>query len=149
MSSAPQLIVCGEDDKDDQFLFADTISQVKQSELYSLVFADDGEDLMKLLERLPRLPDILFLDLNMPRKDGFECLQQIRADPRFNNLPVVMLTTTGDHTVIDQAYRLGANLYAQKPTSFEEYRNILIVCLCRVLNPPVNASRESFVVSGS
>lgn len=145
-NAAHRLIVCGEDDKDDQFLFEDTLAQVKKGELYTLVFADNGEELMQTLENLPRLPDILFLDLNMPRKDGFECLRQLRASPRYDQLPVVMLTTTGHRSVIDEAYRLGADLYAQKPSRFEDYRSILIICLCKAMDASRTRSRESFVV---
>jgi CheY-like chemotaxis protein len=65
-----------------------------------------------------RMPDLLLLDLNMPRKDGREALAEIRADPRLRGLPVVVLTTSSAEEDIVRSYDLGANSYVQKPVTF-------------------------------
>ncbi len=90
-------------------------------------FVEDGEELMDYLRRRGKytdpsdspLPELILLDLNMPRKDGREALQEIRADSQFRHLPVVVLTTSDDDDDIYRSYNLGANSYIRKPVTFE------------------------------
>jgi CheY-like chemotaxis protein len=91
--------------------------------LNNLTIVNDGEELMQYLRGEgkyagARMPDLLLLDLNMPRKDGREALAEIRADPRLRGLPVVVLTTSSAEEDIVRSYDLGANSYVQKPVTF-------------------------------
>ncbi len=71
------------------------------------------------------LPDVLFLDLNMPLKNGFECLQEIKSEPGLKNIPVIIFSTTAQDNAIDETYRGGAQLYIQKPNDFRQLRELI------------------------
>jgi chemotaxis family two-component system response regulator Rcp1 len=70
-------------------------------------------------------PDLILLDLNMPRKDGHEVLQDIKQDPLLHTILVVVLTTSASPTDIDTAYRLGANCYVTKPVGLEQFTDMI------------------------
>src|ERR1041384_4215132 len=81
-------ILLSDDDKDDCFLFREALSELPHQTHLEIV--NDGEQLMNYLhEHADRLPDVLFLDLNMPRKNGFECLSEIKHNDKLSSLPVV------------------------------------------------------------
>lgn len=106
-----------DDDADDCELFQDVLKQILP--LASLTIIPNGEDLMNLLNTTHK-PDILFLDINMPCKDGLDCLVEIRAQRQFARLPVVIFSSSTQPKHIDVSYGYGANLYYSKPTSFQE-----------------------------
>lgn len=66
-------------------------------------------------------PDIILLDINMPKMDGFGFLERIKADPEYNHIPVVMLTTSRDEGDISRSYKYGAAGYIQKPVSYDDF----------------------------
>lgn len=72
----------------------------------------------------PALPQVVLLDLKLPRLDGFQVLERIRRSPRTSHLPVVMLTSSAEHVDIQRSYALGANSYVRKPVSFAEFLDI-------------------------
>ncbi|MES2641231.1 MAG: response regulator [Myxococcota bacterium] len=118
------LIVLAEDDPDDRLLLEQAFVDVGAST--DRVFVEDGEDLMEYLlgrgrheGRQDRRPDLILLDLNMPRKDGREALAEIRADPTLRRIPVVVLTTSSEEQDIEEAYGLGANSFVTKPITFD------------------------------
>jgi CheY-like chemotaxis protein len=127
----PIVILMAEDDADDRLLLKDALSE-SQSEA-DLRFVENGEELMDYLARrgkyqqtdaAPR-PRLIILDLNMPRKDGREALREIKANPELRLIPVVVLTTSGADTDIDQIYELGANSFIVKPVQFEQLVNLM------------------------
>src|SRR5436190_20290480 len=86
-------ILLADDDKDDCFLFREALSELPVPT--NLVTVHDGEQLMSYLtEHAKDLPDVLFLDLNMPRKNGFECLTEIKHTDTLKDLPVIMFSTS-------------------------------------------------------
>jgi CheY-like chemotaxis protein len=100
------------DDNDDhRFL---TRRALAQSPEVTLLFARDGEEAL-LVCRGPTRPDLVLLDIKMPRKDGFEVLAALRADPRTASLPVVMLTSSENGGDVARAKALGADDYVTKP----------------------------------
>lgn len=121
----PITILLADDDPDDRFL---TQEALKASRLANgLRFVKDGEELMNYLYRrgayagsdAPPRPDLILLDLNMPRKDGREALQEIKGDPDLRRIPVVALTTSRAEEDIRATYDLGANSFIAKPVTFE------------------------------
>lgn len=120
MNLSPQptkKIFLAEDDADDRMFFQDVLNEVDIDT--SLVVADDGVKLMSVLdESVPPPPDIIFLDLNMPRKNGFECLKEIRQTAKLKEIPVIIFSTTDSSQAIDTTYSLGANYYMKKPHTF-------------------------------
>lgn len=112
-------IFLADDDADDRDFFADALKEVSlQTEL---TLASDGIELMSNLEKIaePPPPHVIFLDLNMPRKNGYECLKEIRETPTLKNIPVVILSTTANENAIEITYSLGASCYIQKPNSHQ------------------------------
>ena len=120
-------ILFSDDDTDDALLFTQAADLMKSSILLS--FAEDGEQLMRYLAR-ESLPDMIFLDLNMPVKNGIECLREIRNDKKLDGLPIIVYTTSDNPRDIDTCFDLKANLYVVKPTSFES----IIKTLKKIIN---------------
>jgi CheY-like chemotaxis protein len=112
-------IFLADDDADDRDFFADALMEI--SHQTELTTANDGIELMSNLEKVaePPPPHVIFLDLNMPRKNGFECLKEIRDSPTLKNIPVVIFSTTANENTIETTYSLGANCYIQKPNSHQ------------------------------
>jgi len=104
-----------DDDLDDCEVFEDVIKQILPTA--SVTILPNGEELMKLLTPA-KSPDILFLDINMPLKDGLSCLVEIRAQRYFSKLPIVVFSSANQSKIVDQSYDYGANLYYSKPASF-------------------------------
>ena len=104
-----------DDDTDDCEIFEDVIKQILPTA--SVTTIPNGEELMKLLSPASA-PDILFLDINMPLKDGLSCLVEIRAQGHFSKLPIVVFSSANQSKIVDQSYDNGANLYYSKPASF-------------------------------
>jgi len=110
-------IVLADDDADDRFLFDEAISELDIKTKLSLF--NDGKALMDYL-LLPNtvLPEIVFLDLNMPIKNGMQCLKEIRAHNNLKELCVVIYSTSSSEEDIENTFINGANVYINKPNSF-------------------------------
>ena len=121
----PITILMADDDPDDRQL---TKEAFEESHLANdLRFVEDGEELLDYLHRrgkyaapgaAPR-PGLILLDLNMPRKDGREALQELKADPRFRGIRVVLMTTSKAEEDVVRSYNLSAASYITKPVTFE------------------------------
>lgn len=120
-------ILMAEDDADDRMLFADAFRE--SGVAVELEFVADGIELLQhlhgLLANSRELPDLLLLDLNMPRMDGREALRAIREQPRLKHLPVIMMTTSSAELDIMVSYQLGANSYVTKPRRYDELIAVL------------------------
>jgi CheY-like chemotaxis protein len=119
-------ILLAEDDDDDRLLFMDAIQSIgiNFDARVGIVF-DGGQLMSRLLDNDKELPDILFLDLNMPCKNGMECLQEIRSNEKLQHLMVVVFTTSSNQRYVDTAFEAGANLYIEKPSNFNELTRTL------------------------
>jgi CheY-like chemotaxis protein len=106
-------ILLADDDKDDRFFFEKALQNISaQTELSAV---EDGEKLMSyLMKNTSNLPDILFLDINMPRKNGSECLVEIKGHDKLKNIPVIMYSTSLHDDVADLLHSYGASYYIQK-----------------------------------
>lgn len=146
MEKAPQRpkhILLADDDDDDRLLFTDVLSEFSKE--IELTFAHNGEHLMNLLHA-GMLPDILFLDLNMPLKNGMECLDEIRGDRKLRELPVVIFSTSSHPGTINRMYENGAHLYIRKPNDFSSLRKIIQHVLSRDWAHPVKPSKAEFIL---
>src|SRR5690349_21810721 len=114
-------VLIAEDDEDDFQIFSAAISELTFEILLSR--AEDGKVLIQFLN--DNIPDILFLDILMPYKDGRACIREIRADKRFDELPVITYSSIKQVESTEFFYREGANLYVIKPSSFKELKEIL------------------------
>ncbi|RTE53312.1 response regulator [Arenibacter aquaticus] len=110
-------IALADDDEDDRMLFKEAIDEIKIKTKLSLF--NNGEELMEHLS-LPGvvLPQIVFLDLNMPIKNGMQCLHEIRNTPCLKELLVAIYSTSSSEADIEETFINGANIYINKPNSF-------------------------------
>jgi CheY-like chemotaxis protein len=117
----PAHVLMAEDDDEDFLIFSLAIKELAFTVV--LTRAENGDILFKLLDE--KNPDILFLDLLMPCKDGRQCLKEIRANKKYDSLPIIMYSSLNDLKDIEFCYREGSNLYAIKPHTLTELKNIL------------------------
>jgi CheY-like chemotaxis protein len=122
-------IYFGDDDKEDIEFFKRAIKEVSAG--IRITIAKDGLELLEFLQ--VALPDIIFLDLNMPRMNGVDCLKEIRDQGKYDNIPIIIYSTTAEKSHIDLTYQLGANMYIQKPDKFDKIKDRLSKTLS--LNP--------------
>jgi len=92
---------------------------------YTLAEAQDGVELLSYLRSHVVHPDLIFLDLNMPRKDGREALRELKADTALKTIPVIMLSTSSAPFDVDECYRSGANFFLSKPDDYHALVDML------------------------
>ncbi|MHB8482978.1 MAG: response regulator [Nitrospiria bacterium] len=122
-----RIILLVEDNPDDEELTRMALE--KNSIMNRIVVAHDGVEAVDFLfgtglyagRDITHLPDLILLDLKLPRLDGFEVLRRIRADGRTNLLPVVILTSSKEEQDMVSGYKLGANSYVRKPVDFTQF----------------------------
>ena len=127
-SSHLKSIFLAEDDIDDCLIFVEALKAINDGT--ELTITSDGVELLSTLdETVPPPPYVIFLDLNMPRKNGFEALSEIRQNDKLKNIPVVILSTASNPDVIEKTFHLGANYFLRKPTSFLKLREAISTVL--------------------
>ena len=108
-----------------------TLEALKRSKLYSSIDnVENGEEALAYLRRQGKyanapLPDLVLLDLNMPRKDGRETLDEIKSDPELRRIPVVILTTSSSEADVLKSYDLGANCFITKPVDLAQFMKVI------------------------
>lgn len=127
----PIRILIADDDPDDRMLAEEALEENRLAN--DLHFVEDGEELMDYLRRrgkyakpgsAPR-PGLILLDLNMPKKDGREALEDIKSDPALRRIPVVVLTTSRAEEDVLRTYDLGVNSFITKPVEFEQLVEVM------------------------
>lgn len=141
-------IYIADDDIDDIEFFQEALAQVNDSAV--LASGKNGVELMKklLYPELP-VPEIIFLDINMPLMNGLECLKEIKQHLHLKDIPVVMYTTSALSGTIELAYRLGANLLVEKPSEFEALKNLLATILVMDFKQQPRVEIDKFVYKAS
>lgn len=115
-----------DDDKEDLDLFREALQVI--SDRTQLTASIDCVDLLEVLPQTT-LPDVLFLDINMSKKNGLEFLAEIKQHPALKGIPVVIYSTSSHKADIERAYELGAHYYITKPSSFEDIVEVLSLML--------------------
>ncbi|MCI0448631.1 MAG: response regulator [Chlorobi bacterium] len=122
-------ILLVEDNEGDVRLIQEAFSGSKINKCFSV--AKDGEDALNFLYKKGPYssdsvrPDIILLDINLPKKNGFEVLNQIKNDPELKRIPVIMLSSSSSEDHISKSYELSANCYVTKPVDFDEYSEVV------------------------
>lgn len=117
-------IMLADDDEDDRMFFTDAFSELKIKT--KVKTCNDGAELMAYLnDDASVIPEILFLDLNMPFKNGLECLEEIKANPKFDNMAVAIFSTSSSDEHIEETFVKGANVYIKKPNDFSALKKAL------------------------
>ncbi|MBC7689233.1 MAG: response regulator [Aquabacterium sp.] len=147
-STFTQHIILAEDDEDDRFLFKLALDGLPIS--YTLEVVNDGEQLMQFLHDCAseNLPDVLFLDLNMPRKNGFQCLSEIKRIEKLHLLKIIIFSSHATHN-LEQLYQDG-NLYAiRKPSDKAHFKKVIYQALQvghdTIPAEPINISKSIFL----
>ena len=136
-NNVPLHILLADDDMDDRTFFDKALSEIPITTKLSTV--NNGEQLMDwLFGNADRLPDVLFLDLSMPRKTGFECLAEIKENEKLRSLTVIMLTTSFtrgidlEDNLISTLSKMGAEAYIRKPIEFSVLKQVIHQTLIKV-----------------
>lgn len=117
-------IILADDDEDDRLFFTDAFSELKINTKVNTY--NDGVELMNYLNSDEAiLPQVLFLDLNMPKKNGIECLHEIKADKKFDDIAIAIYSTSSSEEHIEETFVSGANIYIKKPNDFEALKKVL------------------------
>ena len=142
MATLPMRIILADDDESDRINFKEALDEIDIHVLIQTV--NDGIELMSYLQdENNQLPDLLFLDLNMPKMNGKECLKEIRKNLRIKELPIAIYSTSSSEKEIEETFLEGANVYIKKPNNFEVLKQILgkIIQSVNVYKePPFNKS---------
>ncbi len=124
MDNVAVKIILADDDESDRLIFIEAFSELKiRSEVIAL---HDGKQLMEYLAKNQvDLPAIIFLDLNMPRKTGVECLKEIRSIKKLKEIPIAIYSTSSSKNDIEETFHNGANVYIKKPSDFNKLKEAL------------------------
>lgn len=117
-------IILADDDEDDRLFFTDAFEELKINTKVNTF--NDGVELMNYLNQPNAvLPNVLFLDLNMPRKNGIECLDEIKKDNRFDDIAIAIFSTSSSEEHVEETFIRGANIYIKKPSDFATLKKVL------------------------
>jgi CheY-like chemotaxis protein len=117
-------ILLADDDEADRLLFTDAFSELKLETVVQTV--NNGVQLMEYLQKKEKpLPQLLFLDLNMPRKNGLQCLMEIRSNEKLKDISVAIYSTSNSEKDIEETFLHGANIYIHKPADFNILKQVL------------------------
>lgn len=139
-------LLLADDDIDDCDFFKDAIDEL--SDPLNLTILNNGVELMKFLLTDPvNHPNIIFLDLNMPRKSGMECMAEIKAMEHLAHIPIIIYSTSLDHAVVNSLFQMGAHHYIQKPAEFGNIKNVIKKAIA-LFNDNMfqSRSRDTFVI---
>jgi CheY-like chemotaxis protein len=124
-------ILLADDDEADCLLFKEALEELPVSSRLTIVH--DGDELMnELTKEVSKLPDVLFLDLNMPRKNGFASLGEIKRSSDLQNLPVIIFSTSSAQESVKSVYRDAAHYYICKPADFSILKKVIYEALSLV-----------------
>ena len=133
MAERRTIVVIAEDDPDDRLLIEDALKEASRRSV-EVVFVNDGADLLDYLHRRgpyagagpAHAPELVLLDLNLPRKDGLQALAEIKRDEALRAIPVVVLTTSQSPEHVARSYELGGNGYITKPDSYKDLVQVMV-----------------------
>jgi CheY-like chemotaxis protein len=134
-------IIVADDDSDDRLFLEDVLYELAPAK--SVTSVKDGQELLSLFMHF--IPDILFLDLEMPLKNGLECLKEIRNNPATKELPIVVFSSTNREYNIDVAYEMGAHLFLSKPSSYDDLKLAIQTILSFDWSNPAAITKQYYV----
>ncbi|VXC41184.1 Response regulator [Flavobacterium sp. 9AF] len=118
------LITLADDDEDDRLFFTDAFDELKINTVVNT--CNDGKELLEFLNHPDSvLPNIIFLDLNMPIMNGIECLKEIKKNDKFKDIAIAIYSTSSSDQDVENTFILGANIYIKKPSDFNTLKKVL------------------------
>lgn len=146
MKKNPLRILLTDDDEGDRIIFQEIFEELELP--ISVQLLKNGAELMDYLNQEDALlPDLLFLDLNMPHKNGMTCLKEIRSDDKFKDISIAIYSTSASEKDIDESYHHGANIYVTKPGDYSILKQVLVKAISvthQYHDPSYN--RENYVL---
>ncbi len=141
-------ILLADDDADDCQLFRDALEDLPLTARLTTVH--NGEQLLvQLTQKKIKLPHVLFLDLNMPRKNGFASLLAIKLNEKLQKIPVIIFSTAFDQDMIDLVYKDAAHFYIQKPADFSQLKKVIYQAITLVTRKNISLpTKKNFVLTG-
>lgn len=141
-------ILLADDDEADCLLFKEALEELPLSTHLTTVY--NGEQLIEVITKKGnKLPDVLFLDLNMPRKNGFASLGQIKRSEELESLPVIIFSTASDIETVKKVFRDAAHYYISKPSDFSQLKKVIYEAITLVINKSLPLpSAEKFMITG-
>ncbi len=147
MMQEPLYILLADDDETDRLLFKEAFEELKMKTMVTMV--NDGVALMNyLIDSKNTLPHLLFLDLNMPLKNGLTCLKEIKSIEKLNKISIAIYSTSASEKDMEETFLGGANVYIKKPNDFHKLKKVLekaILTNYIYQDPPFN--KENFLLS--
>lgn len=146
MTNEPLHIILADDDEADRLLFKEAFEELKIKTIVNMV--NDGVQLMNYLTIHQTLPHLLFLDLNMPLKNGLACLKEIKSDEKLKSISIAIYSTSASEKDIEETFLYGANIYLKKPNDFNILKQLLekaVMTTYMYQDPPFN--KENFLLS--
>jgi len=128
---AQKIFMIIDDDADDRMFFKEALKEMLPSS--ACLEANGGIEALQQLRNTEQLPDFIFLDINMPRMDGRECLKELKRDAELKNIIVIMYSTSFTVESIDEFYKLGASSYLNKPTDMNKLPEQILEAIRRPL----------------
>jgi len=124
VENEPLYILLADDDETDRLIFKEAFEDLKIKTIVHTV--NNGEQLMDYLNKKDsHLPHLLFLDLNMPRKSGLECLKEVRGNKKLKDISIAVYSTSNSKKDMEETFRKGANIYIHKPSDFNVLKQVL------------------------
>jgi CheY-like chemotaxis protein len=145
LKNKPLHILLADDDEGDRLLFTEAFSALDIKTAVRTV--NNGMELMSELKNNGDPPHLIFLDLNMPLKNGIECLKEIRSDEKLKNISIAIYSTSDNIKDIEEAFRNGANVYITKPNHFNLLKQVLAKAVMAVYQyQEESMKRENFLL---
>lgn len=140
-------VLLADDDVTDCRLFKEALDKLPVT--VNLTTVHDGDQLLNLLMTAhTKLPDVLFLDLNMPRKNGYTALGLLKRKCGLLQLPVIILSTISEEAKVNQVFRDAAHYYIRKPNDFSELKRVIYEALVRIVQNTGVPKKEDFLLTG-
>ena len=125
-----KIFLLADDDSDDTEMFCEALASIDSTNVCHC--ATNGREALKKLNELTEMPHLIFLDINMPVMNGWQCLKTLKDDERFKQIPVLIISTSSHKRDIDIAADLGAKCYFTKPNDFNELTQVLKVIVANL-----------------
>jgi len=144
-------VLLADDDRDDCNFFKKALDALELSTRLTVV--SDGEQLMQLLADAAMepdaelMPDVLFLDINMPRKNGLECLSEMKRNEKLKDLPVIIFSTSNSQDKINLLFKNGAHVYVHKPGSFSQLKEVIYHALPIAVEKKSSNGRVKYILN--
>ena len=145
---SPYELLLADDDTDDCLFFREALAELQVAA--NLTIVGDGVELMDLLSSAgTKFPHAIYLDLNMPRKNGFECLVEMKGNEKLRHLPIFIYSTSINSDMVELVYKSGASHYIRKPAEFQELKDVILTSIHLI--PGITTTqtpKETFIVNG-